>query len=247
MKQLIKIVFIATSCLLFGCKKNGTTGPSSGGSPTPSIGTGNPSGTYYGFMMVTGINIFPGIATSSGTAAFFSTPVPMGGNLTMVGTTTITSGSIGSLSLTYSGTPTYYPLGTPLFPPSTWNINGAGTIPSFTFTNNDNTPIAPSGIGFDTLSVIHRNLPLSISLVGSSGADQVIVTVSDSTNKQISIFISSTSSSITIPKDSLLKLHACYNASISLSLIKYNAQTFGAKPFLFATCHQLTNGNISLQ
>jgi hypothetical protein len=247
MKYFIGIIFIIISCLFLECKKSSTTSSSSGGSPPPPVGTGNPSGTYYGFMMTTNVQIVPSAFTSSGTAAFFISPVSMGGKITMVGTTTITTGSVGSLSLTYSGSPTYYPLGTPIFPPATWNITGAGSIPSFTYTNSDASPLGPTGFGFDTLSLIHRNQPLLISLVGISGADQAIVTVTDSANKQISVFISATSLSITVPKDSLSKLNRCSSATISLILIKYNSQTLGGKPFLFASASQEINSNISLQ
>lgn len=248
---IISTVLVLGALITFACKKSTTsTAPSSGGVNTPPVGTGNPTGSFYGFMMATGINILPSGFTRSGTAAFFSSPVTMGGVLTMIGTTTITAGSVTGpasnyLSLTYSGPYTYYPMGTPGFP-AAWSITGAGVIPTFTYTNNDAMPSGPSGGSLLGNITVNRNQSLSISLSGNHGADQAIVTVTDSANKQTSVFISAAASSIIIPKDSLSKLNSCSNGSITLSLLKYNAQTFGGKPFLFATCFQMINNYVTI-
>jgi hypothetical protein len=235
--------------IISSCKKSDS--PTSGGPATTSsttiTGNGNPSGTFNGILYY-GYEVNGSMSLYVGAADFFNSPVSFNPSTQAVATATVNSVSLNSNQLPYNSSNNNYSSFTTTslgFPPAAWVVNGAGIIPSFTYTNTNAMPTFTGLSSFP--SSVSRSQNLVIPIIGASGCDQIQVQVNDSTNKTTSIYVAGGSTSVTILKDSLTKLNNCMSGSISISLIKYNQQTLGGKSFLFGTVYITGKNNVVLK
>ncbi len=258
MKKTIftSIILIGTITLIsLSCKKTDkvTSGSSSTGSATTTAGTttggtttggtttggtttgnGSPTGTFNGILLA--LSFTSGTVTvNTGFAEFFNTAIAINLGTPLVATASVTSVFMNGTQFPYnsSGMSYFDSTSALTFPPATWNVTGAGIIPSFTYTNND---AIPTFTGTSSLPVtIDKTQNLVIPINGLSGCDQIRVSLNDTVGKSTFVLISGSATSATIVKDSLTKLTPCSSGSYSLDFIKYNPQTIGTKKILFST------------
>src|ERR1700758_618942 len=217
----IFIYILIIGIFILSCKKTGNNSVSGGGNTNnTTLNNGNPSGTYSGFLFT--ISHPNGTVTvNEGSALFFNSPVSIIPNMNFNGNATVLSVFMNNINFPYNSFGIRYndSTGSLNFPPAIWKVNGSGTIPSFTFTNNDGLPVYT---GISSLpNSITKNQNLVIPLSGISGASQIEVGVSDSLNNSASVNISGSSNTATIPKDSLTKLVACNSGGFYVILRKY--------------------------
>lgn len=232
------IAFFITSCK----KKDNTTG---GASPITGPSTGDPTGTYNGFL----VTLYLPTSTytiSTAVANFFTSSQNISVNTQNQGNTTVNSVFMNGVKFQLDPTgPTYGDTtNTLVFPNATWYINGSGTIPSFTYTNSDPLPVY-SGSGISSL--VDRSQNLTVPITGASGYDQILISIEDG-GLGSRISTSSSAASVTFVKDSLAKLSACAGtAQIFVALIKYNAHSASGKNFLFGTVYYYTKQGVTIQ
>lgn len=117
--------------------------------------------------------------------------------------------------------------------PTYWSVTGLGTIPTFSYFDND---ASPKYTGFYSLpDSIHKNQNLVIPLTGLSGTDTALITLTDGTHSVTKSFIG-TSTSVTFSSTNLSPFNVVTNGQLSVLCTKNNIQTFGGKNFNFATC-----------
>ena len=245
----LSLSILVFTLIISSCKKSDS--PTSGGSSTTSnsttTGNGNPSGTFNGILYY-GYEVNGSISVYVGAANFFNSPVSFNPGTQTVATATVNSVSLNSTQLPYSSSSNNYSTFTTTslrFPPAAWVVNGAGIIPSFSYTNTNPMPTFTGISSFP--SSVSRSQNLVIPITGASGCDQIQVSVNDSANKTTSVSVAGGSTSVTILKDSLTRLNNCVSGSISISLIKYNQQTLGGKSFLFGTVYITGKNNVALK
>ncbi len=266
-KSLFTCLALSATLILIivSCKKNETqqlgsstspgttTGSTTTGSTTGSTGsttgstTGNPSGIYNGDMGKYTID-FNGTTYSSNQAAFWTSPVPLGMTASSpLPTASVNSVEMNGIQLKFIAANLYYTDTTSTYPtpPVYWNITGAGSIPSFSYT--DNTPF-PTFSGLSSLSTtVNKSQNLIIPLNGVSGADQIRIQFGDSLYNSTSVTVAGTAVSVTILKDSLTKMLPCASGHYYLDFIKYNPQVLGSKNFMFTTLKSFYKDSVKIQ
>ena len=248
----LSILFILITLTTIGCKKDNT--PSGGGSFSVNnpnsytlSATGDISGTYSGFLL-TSYESDPSYSVSTAQGGFYNTPVPLqvsiGSNISMIGT--VSSVYINNVLCKKSAYDNSYfdTTNALVFPPAKWLVNGNATIPSFTYTCNTAKPVYNP---INLPATIDRTKDLVISMSGSSGYDQIEMSISDNIYGSISVFAAANATSITFVKDSLAKLSSTTTGDLNVVLIKYDPQLLGGKNFLFGTIYTYDKSPIILK
>jgi hypothetical protein len=123
------------------------------------------------------------------------------------------------------------------FPPSTWVVNGANGIPTFTYTNND--PI-PAFTGYASWpDTIYRNQNTTVQMTGITGADLITVNIMDGVTG-ISRSMPVTGTSVTFPISSLSTLTTTTSGTLMVLLDKSNVQNISGKSMNFHSAYELT-------
>src|ERR1700757_1509059 len=166
-----KTIYISTIILLvmISCKKSNITSNTS---------TNNTTSGYYAVLTTARFqSIYTGTLSAplNNCSAYFS-------NVPVTSTNSSTAVKVNNVSLNgtifqYSSnnySDTTFSIN---FPPSTWVVNGANGIPTFTYTNNDPFP-AFTGYALwpDT---IYRNQNTTIQMAGVTGANLITVNIMD--------------------------------------------------------------------
>ncbi len=220
----VAILAVSASLIIMSCSKTSNTtsggvyapttnpkGANTGGSTGNNLtfsSTGDPSGTYSGFLFTVSESV-PGYSVATCQAGFFISPQaihPSVGNIG-VSTGTVSSIHFNGVHIPYSTANQNYSDSTNMlvFPPAVWSISGNTTFPSFTYTNTTPTPILTSS----TLpSTIIRSQNFVVPANAISGCDQVQMQVADGLGKTITMYFSTSSGSVALPIDSLTKLSA---------------------------------------
>ncbi|HWY38876.1 MAG TPA: hypothetical protein VNY73_09975 [Bacteroidia bacterium] len=221
---LSAIIFLLT----ISCKKSNKT--SSPGNTTSTTG-------YYAILSTGRLQ-----SVSSGTlSAPFNNCGAYFSNVPATSTNSATAVKVNSVSLNgtifqYSSNNYNDTTFSISFPPSTWIVNGASGIPTFTYTNND--PM-PAFTGYGSLpDTIYRNQNTTLHITGITGADLITVFVEDGT-KGVTQGMPVTASSVTFPTSSLSTLSATNYGTILVLLDKSNVQTIGGKSMNFIGAYQL--------
>jgi hypothetical protein len=232
--------------IISSCKKSDPT-PSGSSSTTgnTATNTGNPSGTYNGFLYAA-YAVSGTTSINSCVAAFVNTPVAFNPSTPFVATATINAVYVNGTQLLYNTNNdySYTTLSSLGFPPASWIVNGAGTIPSFTYSNTNSMPIFSGLSSFP--NTISKAQNLVIPITGASGYDQIEITVQDSLNNSTTVYVASGTTSVTFLKSSLINLTNCNVASIQINLLKYNPQSINGKKILFALIYATSKDNIVL-
>ncbi|MGZ3863313.1 MAG: hypothetical protein ACXVPN_12905 [Bacteroidia bacterium] len=132
----------------------------------------------------------------------------------------------------------------PLFP-TTWQVNGAGTIPSFTYTNNDSIPkytgyaLIPDTIDRTQSQVLHVD--------GVSGADAIEISFfnTNGTANNLYQYRSSgiaTNNTFTCPAGAISALPLTTSSSLTIiiiSVFKHNPQTINGVQFNFVSQYEV--------
>jgi hypothetical protein len=224
-----KIIIIAITIIaLTSCKKSSsvtTGGPS----------TNNSGGVKNGYLTATrsyqiyGSNMM--FAGKNATALFYTPTGFVYAGAVYIDTTKLRfSASLGNV---YSDT-----TGKININPTTWKVAGNGSVPSFTYTNNDSIP---GYTGFALLpDTIYKSANLDVHVDGVTGASQIMVMLIDNASPAHSVSKSITTVSInntiTIPSFSLTPLatSAFSPCSMTISIEKINDQTISGSAFEFA-------------
>ncbi len=243
---LISAVMATITLIGFSCKKDKTT-------PTPNTTTtgrttaasdGTPSGTYNGFLYVV-MATNGSLTIRTGAGAFVNTPVALNLNAHIPATATVNSVYMNGVRFKFDASSKQYADTTyllPSFPPANWVVNGAGSIPSFTFSNTDALPVYTGTASLP--ATVSKAQNLVIPITGLSGCDQVGLELKDNTGRSTTVYVAGNATSATFIKDSLVNLTNCINATLNLTLIKYNAQNLGGKNIMFGTLGTASKNNI---
>ncbi len=229
MKKNIYFLFIISLLIFSSCKKSNSTSPSSTQSST----------TPYCFL--TALRSF---SYSMGTLTFNANNAyaEFRSDINNISTDMqIGSVSVGGKGLKFlSGSKTYsdttYSLN---IIPTTWQIVGAGPIPSYTYTNNDSLP---GYTGYTILpDTIYKNQTLNVQINGISGANSVEVSFYNNIGpvnifKMKSTGISSNNTfSFSVSDLAPLPVGSSYPTLMMVSVFKDNYQHVGNVTFSFAS------------
>lgn len=236
MKTLFYLILMMLAGFFLSCKKNSTSSTSSTAQSTSNVG-------YNGFLSVKG-----GQYLSSGTLSamnptgsifFSSIPTSTTNPSTAVRVNSVSLNGVIYKFLSYLYYDTTY---TSVSSPYMWVINGAGPIPSFTFTN---TNPMPAFSGFNSLpDTIYKNSNNTIPITGVTGADTVTVIIEDFATHKAYMGVSRGSTSVTFSSSSLSSINLGNNSTIIIICTKNNVQMFGGKIFSFPVVYQLDKNNI---
>jgi hypothetical protein len=194
MKKAILLSIISIGISFFSCKKSSTPAPATSQSS---------SGTPYCFLTV-----LRSFSYSSGSLVFNSNSAyaEFRSDLNNISTDMqIGSVSIGGKSLKFlPGSKTYsdttYALS---IIPTTWQIVGAGPIPSYTYTNNDSLPGYTDYVSLP--DTIYKNQALNLQINGISGANSI----------EVSFYNSSVSNTIYKMKSTGISSNNTFTFSVS--------------------------------
>jgi hypothetical protein len=233
MKKLIFISLIISGTLFFSCKKSSNTPAVTGGANNPNMG-----GQPYGEL--TGLRSF----TYNSTTGTLSAPTNTGSAYFLAQPNNISTGiQVGSVRA--NGTKFQYQPSSKTYQdstfslsinPTTWQVTGAGPIPSFTYTNNDSLP---RYTGYAILpDTIYRNQNLNLQINGISSADLIDVSIYNNTPPPSNIYQTksigiSANNTISFSSSSLSGLSVGPTCILIVSVFKYNNQTISGMGFRF--------------
>jgi hypothetical protein len=179
MKRIIFFCFISACILFSSCKKS---------SKTTATTTPNASPQPYGELTASKVFTYN---SSTGTLsapinngyADFRTDIQSISSVIQVGGVWAngTKFKFQPASTTYADTTNILTMN-----PTTWQVTGAGSIPSFTYTNNDNLPAYTGYISLP--DTIYKNQNLSLQVNGVSGADEIEVSFYNNTIPSANIY-----------------------------------------------------------
>ena len=234
----MKINFICFTLFLLlftSCKKSSNTGSTSNTNSSNSTSAYGYLKVIRSFYSYNG-NLIP--EANTGIAYFFSNPPQISSQIQVGGVW------VGSTKFRFQSLPKVYNDSTLLLQiiPTTWQIIGANSIPSFTYTNNDSLP----GYSGHLLlpDSIDKTQPLTLNINGVSGANSIEVIITDGSSSsaphQTTQFVFSVTANnmITIPASSISGMNSIANGQLQINILKENMQSISGKTFNFIS--QLT-------
>jgi hypothetical protein len=227
--------------LLFCCKKKSTT------NSTPASGSGGSSGWYAILGVAKQLYLNAGVLqTTYGAVAYFSSSPTSGANPSTA--VLVDTARFNGVIMQYQSSVNEYMdtvgmsvgVTPPISYPYTFKIAGKNGIPSFTYTENYSIP---TYTGYASLpDTIKKSNTLMIPLSGISGADSVLINISDgsySAGHTASAYVPSTATTATFTAASMTQFSLTANGSIEILLIKKDNQTIGNKPMQFSVSTDL--------
>lgn len=230
MMKKFTLIFLTFSGLLVSCKKS---------SPAPTATSTNSSSNPYCFLTaLRSYSYYAGSLTFDNNYAYaeFRSDVNNISTDMQVG-----SVAVGGKFLKYQpATKTYADTTNSIsIVPTTWQIAGAGPVPSFTFTNNDSLP---TYTGYTSLpDTIYKNQTLNLQVNGVSGADNIDVSIYNSSTSSVIYKTKapvSSNNTVTFSTTDLSTLLSG-NTSLVVSIFKHNYQHSGNVTYSFATQYEI--------
>lgn len=247
MKSIKSLVtFFAFAIIVASCNKNNNNNTPAAPAPNPTPITSNP--VFYGhlYSQIMAGNTFSNLF-SNHYAYFFKNPVTSGmiSPSTTVGAGTVSLNGIQFKYITspsligYNDTTLTYING-----PTNWICSGSGTVPAFSFTDNNSWPTfsGPSNLN-DTIKLNQTNI---IPLQGITNADSVDVWLCDSI-KCVRKAVSGSMTSIGFNSSELSTLYSCRSASVSIIIIKKNIATISGVPMCFVKAYRYDKKNLIIK
>jgi hypothetical protein len=242
---LTSILLLTAASFFISCKKTtSSTNPPTTNSTNSNYSlsfsvTGDPLGSFNGMLVSSKVqNTISGITPYIDTtvyAMFYDSAKVFSAfnNFIKLPFDSATSVYCRGTKLTHTYKSYYYASGGSLaVSPANWTVNGNNFIPSFIYSCPIPCPIY-HGSGLPTS--INRAQNLTVPIIGASGYDKIIVTIFTGGLRGTSVAASNTASSVTFLKDSLALLSPTSSGRIIIDLLKFDAQTYSSKNFLFET------------
>ncbi|MGZ3866976.1 MAG: hypothetical protein ACXVC6_10590 [Bacteroidia bacterium] len=231
MIKKIILLFLSSIFLLFSCKKKDS-----------SIGlrTNTSTPAPYGEMTsLRSVYVMSGTLTNESNTGYAdfradintTTRMPIGGLM----------GNGTKFKLRTSDNMYWDTTGTMSLFPTTWEVSGAGSIPSFTYTNNDSIP---KYTGYALIpDTIDRNQSQTLQVNGVSGADAIEVSFFNTNGTANNLYQYrstgiSTNNTFSCPAGAIAALPLTTPSSLTIiiiSVFKHNTQTINGVQFSFVS------------